>query len=194
MDWLAFIASIIGSLAWPTAVVSIALIFRRAILKLLPDVSELEYGKFKVKFQKELAEVKEQAELAALPSAPARTVLPEASKGSSGERNAAADFVHLALASPRAAVIESWMQVEQELGRLTQRAGITTRAGTVGKLSTLEERGLLTAELSRVIENLRSLRNEAAHYPQFAPGVAEAIEYAQLADRVTAALRAAQAP
>lgn len=193
MDWLAFLASIIGSLAWPTAVVSIALIFRRAILKLLPDVSELEYGKFKVKFQKELAEVKEQADLAALPPAPPRHALPKATKAPTGERNAAADFVQLALASPRAAVLESWMQVEQELGRLTQGAGIITRAGTVGKLSTLEQRGLLTAELSRVIENLRSLRNEAAHYPQFAPGVAEAIEYAQLADRVTAALRAAQA-
>jgi hypothetical protein len=54
--------------------------------------------------------------------------------------------------------------------------------------------GHLTAELSRVTENPRSLRNEAAHYPQFAPGVAEAIYYAQLADRVTTALRAAQAP
>lgn len=83
--------------------------------------------------------------------------------------------------------------VEQELAHLTQRAGITTRAGTVGQLSTLEQRGLLTAELSRLINSLRSLRNEAAHYPQFAPDVAEAIEYAQLADRVAAALRAAPA-
>lgn len=195
MDWLAFLASIVGSLAWPVAVVVIALIFREPILKLLPDVSELEYGKFKVKFEKELAEIKEQAELTALPPAPPRPAFPEPKEsGANAADREAADFVHLALASPRAAIIESWLAVERELTRLMQSAGITTRAGAVGKPSTLEQRGIISADLARLIDRLWSLRNEAVHHPRLGVDVAEALEYARLAGRIVAALRGAKTP
>src|SRR5438128_6686821 len=67
MDWLTFLATIITGLAWPAAIVVLAFVFRKALVALIPSLRELEYGKFKLKFERELSEAARRAERAALP-------------------------------------------------------------------------------------------------------------------------------
>jgi hypothetical protein len=44
VNWLAFCASIIGSLAWPATIIVVVLIFRRQLVKIAPWLRELEVG------------------------------------------------------------------------------------------------------------------------------------------------------
>ena len=58
MNWLAFWASIIGSMAWPATIIIVILIFKQQLLAAAPWLRELEVGSVKVKFAEELAKAK----------------------------------------------------------------------------------------------------------------------------------------
>ncbi|MFL6672916.1 MAG: hypothetical protein ACJ8LG_06470 [Massilia sp.] len=56
MDWMEFVSSMTGSLAWPVAAVAIVYGFRDGILKRLPDLSSLTLpGGISAEFKRELA-------------------------------------------------------------------------------------------------------------------------------------------
>ena len=54
MDWLTFMSTLVGHLAWPVLILILALVFRRHVVALIPLLRELEYGKLKVTFAREL--------------------------------------------------------------------------------------------------------------------------------------------
>ena len=66
MDWLQFLASIIGSLAWPLALVVIVLILRRQLVDILRRLKRLKYGEAEAEFGEKLEEVEE--DIAELPT------------------------------------------------------------------------------------------------------------------------------
>src|SRR5919107_3133910 len=58
VGWLEFIAAIVGSIAWPAAVVWVVFLFRHQIRALLPYVSRVQVGPF----QMDLGELLDEAE------------------------------------------------------------------------------------------------------------------------------------
>lgn len=54
MDYLQFVASMTSSLAWPLVVLCVVCVFRRAIVRMIPLLSEVELPGFSAKFGREL--------------------------------------------------------------------------------------------------------------------------------------------
>jgi hypothetical protein len=193
VNWLAFWASVIGSLAWPTAVVVVALVFRRPIMRVLASLNEVTYKGATFKIAQEIERAQAKAE-SVLPE-PLRAVAPP----SPVERPATEPswvfmprerVVHLALAAPAMLVLESWQEIEREARSALTRAGIQSKNATAsGHLMALRSSGLLSDDAYGVIDDLRQIRNEAAHNSKDAVGSKEALQYINAAERAVQALR-----
>jgi hypothetical protein len=196
VDWLTFISNIAHALAWPLSVVAIALLFRRSLLKLLPGLRGLEYGSLKITFGEQLLKTVEQADRISLTTSQSRRGKLGHSLGSGGGdplgggdpgvsyRREDLDLAEMAVQSPRTAVLEAWIEVEDAIRQALESTGIRTPAGTVGQVKLLQDKGIITPDLVPIIDNLRGLRNEAAHYPDFVVEPTQALEYARLARRI----------
>jgi uncharacterized protein YutE (UPF0331/DUF86 family) len=95
---------------------------------------------------------------------------------------------------PRAAVIEAWIAVEQELDALARAAGVDPggRRRTMAVTSQLRDRGVISPALASVLTELKQARNIAAHTGQYPLDSDEVREYVKLSGRVRDALRTEQ--
>lgn len=184
MNWLEFFASVVESLAWPAVAVIVVALFRRELTKLADKVREFEYGGLKLSFQERLNEIQQRAEEAGLPPPQPAPPIPEAPPPVPAP--GVNQLALLAAISPRAAVIDAWRRVEQAATELFVRTG-----QSIPRLSAMRqalEAAGLPAETVSLFDDLRALRNQAAHHSDFAIESTQALEYALLAQRVEAAI------
>ncbi len=173
MNWLAFWASVIGSVAWPLAVVIVVLIFRKQLLKVAPWLRELEVGNVKLKFAEGLEKATTAAEQLPQPATPPVT-----------DRDAI-----LAEHAPVALVIEQWVNIEHAVIESARRHDYSARIPDARRaIDYLRELGVITPGTAEALHYLRRLRNEAAHHKQFTIDAEQALEYARLAKRMIEAL------
>jgi Domain of unknown function (DUF4145) len=180
MGWLEFTASIVGSIAWPIAAVVIAMLFRRQIKALLDKVKSLSWGDAKADFSDRL----EEAEVAAEESLPQVT--------SDETRSGPSQFEQLLDVYPAAAILESWSHVE--LAIMERHAALghpyDSRQGVVGAIVRLVRNGAIDQATADSLQELRALRNTAAHSARDGDiTVSQAIRFQELAERSIAALR-----
>ena len=199
MNGLAFVASLVHSLAWPAGAVVIVTILRRPIGAALGrGVRRVRAGPLEVEFDHELAVVRE--ELRRIPEL-AEATPPPLLQGSLVE-----ELSRLAEASPRAAVLEAFGRIEARLADMLfpqgpESAGDLARwlmglgGGSSGRLLARQahDRGLISDETLAAVEGLSVLRNLAAHSPTDTISVDRARDYLALADAVLYALKAKSA-
>jgi hypothetical protein len=181
---LAFIASLVNSLAWPASVVVVVTVLRRPIgAALNRGIRRLRAGPVEVEFDQELAEVRQ--ELRQSPELAAAEV--PAKDASLSE-----ELARLAEVSPRAAVLEAFARIETRLVEVIEEAGAQPASAVGGQaLARLAHRqGLISDETLSAVDGLSVLRNLAAHNPNDDIGVSRARDYIALADAVLFALRA----
>lgn len=185
MDWLTFFSNVINSLAWPITVIIIVLILRQPLSNLLQLIQHLRFQGLEVEFGQKMQALALEAQ----------KLLPPV-KGSLGsEKQLLEQKVELARVSPRAVVLESWLQLEQAAVDAIHRHGIELKSIELhsplmlGK--TLEEAGILDGSTPAIYHQLRNLRNAAAHASDFSFSADSALEYAELAARLTEILRKA---
>lgn len=153
LDWLDFIAKVVDSLSWPLALVIVALLFRKRITALLDRIRKASYGDAAVEFDEQLESAEQKA--AELP--PPAEAPPHSEQDSKFERA-------LEL-SPRLAVLDAWIEVEEAISELASRRGYTTprsRSGTFA-MRQLTREGAIDSRTSQLLDELRRLRNIAAH-------------------------------
>lgn len=180
MDWLTFIARVIGALAWPTAVITIFLVLRRPILDLLPFVHRLKWKEVEIEFGQQVKEI--SAEI--VRELPPSDVALDSSKDDS--------LFRLAEVSPRAAVLEAWRGVElAALDAARRIAGDEFRNSTFtyDALRKLERSEQMAPSILGLLRELRTLRNQAAHSPDFAISKEAAFEYGKSSQVVAEYLR-----
>lgn len=183
VNWLPFVASLVHSLAWPAGIVTVITVLRRPIgAALNRGVRRVRAGPVEIElFEQELAEVRQELRRS-----------PELEEASAPKPDAslALDLVPLADISPRAAVLEAFLQVEGQLRqRLQDVAEIGPRA-TAGNLARLARiQNLISEETLRAIEGLLLLRNLAAHSQGEQISPERARDYIALAEAVLYALR-----
>jgi len=70
MDILTFISSIFSSSAWPLTVILLSFLFRRSISKILDSIrlKRVKKGDLEFDFEHDLSQLKEKAEVVALPT------------------------------------------------------------------------------------------------------------------------------
>lgn len=182
MDWREFIASLIGSLAWPGAVVVLVLLLRKQIQELMRGpMSRLAVGPFEVEWDRTVEATKRE-----LPPAPVERdggeVLPQG--------GIVADLWPLTEVAPAGAVVEGFNRVESALVRRLGGVMEKVPRSSARQLARLAEKhDLITDETVRAVDGLSVLRNLAAHGRddrQITP--AEAAEYLGLVEAVLYAI------
>lgn len=166
MDILTFIAELVKATAWPLAAITIALIFRQQLRALLSRIRKGKVGPAEFEFEQEVKELTEQAPLQSTP--------PEISTPT----------VTLATTNPRAAILDAWLGVESSIKRLAYNSGLPTQIGHRNPstiMREIEKNGILQSNDVALFNDLRVLRNQATHDPDFSPSPESVVNYVQLA-------------
>jgi hypothetical protein len=191
MGILAFIASLVQSLAWPLAIVLIVFMFRQSLAKLIPGLQRLKYKDIELEFGRQLEEVKQELGPSPVPqelpgpvAEPPR--LPEA-KGTSRY------YRSLAEVSPRAAILEAWLGFELAANTAIESLEPSSKGRPLSMprlFSVLGESGLLTSAEVDALTRLRALRNQVVHGPEPDLSIDVIADYSSLLRRITDELQA----
>ena len=149
MDWLEFAASIVRSIAWPSVIVAVLVIFRRDLRLRLRSLARLRYKDFDAEF------AKLEENVAALPQEPApKPSFPP-------PRTAEEVLETLVQVSPRAAVVEAFALVERAARDAAARHGLEGR-GVMSTMRELARRRPIPDNVMTLFDDLRSIRNKLA--------------------------------
>ena len=176
-------AELIKSLAWPLTVLAIVILLRKQLAGLIPLLQRIKYKDFELEFGRQVREVRAEA----------NEELPPPQKPEAVILQAPDAILELARVSPRAAVIEVWRQVESAALDAAQRNNIPLQyreaVSPVRVIRALEKAEVVDPAPMVIFHDLRALRNQAAHAPEFALSTEAAIEYVELARRLIEYLR-----
>ena len=195
--WFDFFQGIIGSLAWPAVVVLGIFLFHRQILEMLLDAENIEVpGGFS--FKRRMKAVAEKAKEFDQPDA---EVAQE-----NNER--LARLIDTAAASPTGAIMAAWKDLDAASVELVNLVSTMINIESlpdadfknvksldelvrnkVGVSRYMVRLGLLPPAEAQSFEELRKLRNRAAHEPEGAITVEQARSYVRIADRLTDLIR-----
>ena len=176
MDIFTFISKLVDSLSWPVVLVFIVFLFRKQWKGLLSDYRalRLKFRDLEVTFDKTTEAVSKSTETIAR----AENIIIEDVD--------VPRLQILARLSPRAAILESWIEFEELIFTLLKQAGesITRPGGVTGRtvkrsvseaIRILTEKDILEAQLLELISVLQQLRNRSVHATDddFSPETAE---------------------
>lgn len=187
-DWQEFVASLIGSLAWPTAVLILAWMFRSSLGRLLSgDIKRWKAGPAGVEveyWERAIAEARQEL-------AQDRALMPSEVAEEEGPREFRDEMTELATISPRSAVMESFRRVELQLRSMLEDASVEQVRPTGARMmaETALQRGLITVATVDAIRWMSTLRNLAAHgHDDSEIDQVRALEFIELAEAVLFAL------
>jgi hypothetical protein len=183
VNWQAFVASLVHSLAWPAGVLVVVIVLRKPIgVALGRGVRRLKAGPVELEFDQLQAEVRE--DLARSPEL-AEAQVPALAVSLDDE------LARLAEVSPRAAVLAAYERIEARLVEVLNSAGAPSFSAVGGRaLARLAgQYDLISDETLTAVEGLSVLRDLTAHSPRDDIGVDRARDYLALADAVLYALR-----
>jgi hypothetical protein len=178
MDGYQFLASVLQSLvslAWPAALFACVWIFREKLNALLPML-RMKYKDFDLSFYRWESAEREAAKLTASPETPEAQPTPE-------ETNR---FEQIAKLSPRAALLEMRVNLEEEVRSFAQAMGMRTASPYVNYASlirNLRQNDLIDANTSALLDDLRAIGNAAAHN-QSDPTEQDALRFRDIAERL----------
>jgi hypothetical protein len=185
MDWKAFIAAIVGSLAWPIVVLSLLFILRKQLVGLADRLQEFSLGGAKATFENQLETARKEAEKLPPPSV-SPDEIPDNQRivPLTDEKK----FWRLANEFPEAAIIEVYKDIEGILFRIGETMGLPrTNADRV--MDELYERREVDESARDLFFTLRRARNLSAHGTgdgRVSPG--EALDYSEHSKRLMASL------
>lgn len=142
----------IDIVAWPATTLTLAWFFRTELRAVLARISSLKYKDWEAKFDKGLSHV--EGKIGSL-------------KKDENEPEEVLDRLdRLTEISPRAAILEAWIELEQVLFHMAEVYKIKGHS-PLRIIEGLKQKGIVTKELASAFIEMRQLRNEAAHVPDF---------------------------
>jgi hypothetical protein len=187
MNTLAFIASVIGSLAWPATLLIVVFLLLRNGAQLAKFVKAIRFKDFELTLRDDLEKAKTIADgiEARLPGAYA------------GKEDHEEEDKVLALAKidPGVGILKSWQKLELALTRLRQHNGLVRFITNVALIPRLLELGKITKSDADLFNQLRSIRNAVVHTgsDKQTISVAEVVEYDQIVETLIRRLDQIQA-
>ncbi|MBU6956914.1 hypothetical protein KRR23_04040 [Pseudomonas sp. CVAP len=174
MDWLTFTTKIAEALAWPIASIAILVLLRTQIAGLLPLLKRVKAGPLEAEFERELKVLRDSTEQQLNPVKGSDTLYPMEEK-----------LYRLAEVNPRSAILEGWQHVEVTARKRVLELGLheagPERRPILDAYRSLAQAQVLNAEGLALFNELRSLRNQAAHMDDFNPSKSAALNYIGLA-------------
>lgn len=168
------IVKLLVGIAWPAAVVWVAMLFKNEIRSVLRRISQLKYKDLEASFDKGLGEAEAKAAIVStneVTQSLHKEITPRLEQ-----------LRRIAEVSPRASILEAWVLVEEAAAKsgFVQGAAVP-RVNPYLFVEELIRLGKLPAASSELVEKLRELRNQAAHLPDFSITQKEADRYLELA-------------
>lgn len=186
MDVLSFIAEVIRALAWPTAVVLVALMVRKPVIELLPFLHRLKYKDIELEFSKELAQLK--YEVAINEPITCQNSAPLVLSPSSNR------LLNIASISTSAAILEAWSDLESASIAVASSFWTNPSSDIFKNYTKLGEylvQCKVIDEKQLIIFNkLHQLRNKVAHAVNLNLSEEKARTYIELATSLIAHIRA----
>jgi hypothetical protein len=200
MGWMEFISSLIGSLAWPAVVLTIVLVFRQPISKLIANIKEAKWGDTSVLMHQKLDEAEQASREVTVPE-PTRNQPPRAHAGldpvqvppayaNTVPDIAEQEYVKWLPQSPAMAVIRAWEDIEGMLRELGTRHGVpgTILARSANHISQkLTAMNVLEPTVANWLIEMRQVRNAAAHAKEVTE--TDALRFLELAKKVRVVLK-----
>jgi hypothetical protein len=183
MDGYQLTASVIQSvvsLAWPAAIVFSVWLFREKLKELLP-LFRIKHREWEASFRLEKAE-KEAA------------ALPRGSIAGEPTPEEKTRFEQIADVSPQAAITEIRRELQDALSTLADRQGFPGKQLTMlGLMRLLRNKGIIDAQTSALLDDLRAIGNQAAHGgPEVQFTKDDAMRVRALADQVIGQIEGAK--
>lgn len=163
MDWLTFISKVVEALAWPGAFLAVLLVIRKELPAIVRSLRKLKFKDVELEFGEAAKAVAADAKEVVPPSKPDVRVSGQSKEEMSFRLTAIAEL------SPRAAILESWLQVEAgavDVIRKRTTSNLSSMPGPMRIRDSLIRMAILNAKQAAVFENLRDLRNKAVHIPE----------------------------
>jgi hypothetical protein len=176
MDWLTFISEIIRSIAWPSAIALIAWWFRSEIRGLVPRLTRFRHNETEFEFAQDVQRLRAEAEREHLLGPPTDTTEPTTD-------DVSARLNEIAAISPRAAIVEAWVDVERAAADAVRRLNvpIDQNLRTPMRFISMLSAQHIDPTRMRQIDELRRLRNDAAHLPEFTVDDSTVNDYIRMA-------------
>jgi len=160
MDWKTFFSNIVTAIAWPATAVFVIWLFKDAIVSILPSISKIKHKETEIEFAKKVEELKQESD----PTLDVNLL-------TRGGKQEFQFLMRLAEISPRSAVLESWRKLESAaasvIARIYPELDKMKIAPTVQLGSLLERKGIMSPKEAKEFEELRRLKNNAAHAVDF---------------------------
>jgi hypothetical protein len=196
MDWLQFIAAIVGHLAWPLVLISLAIILRNHIGSMADRLIELSFGGAKITLERKLEEgasiikraprqeiyesieppsqKQKESDAPAVVDTPPKPTFPRRHRTRDSLQGKA-----LWEASAVGQIISGYEQVESVLFDIGDTIGMDpAQASSV--MHTLVNKGFVDKEIADLYGTMKDARNLVAH-AQALPNEREALEYVRQA-------------
>lgn len=143
--------------------------------------------------ERQLAEGQLQANQQELAEARRRLAEAERDLEEAVEERRRQDMLYsLAIRHPPSAVMQAWLEVEQEALELAERIDLFPASRPRSALNifrALRSRGVIDPDIAGIVDELRHLRNSAVHERQPNISTEDAIEYIEVAERAAEYLR-----
>jgi hypothetical protein len=166
VDWLTFISSVVDSLAWPSAAITIVFVLKKPLGTLLPSLRNLKYKDLELDFGKELRKAEEKAnQVLPAKTKPKIISMAKAERDSSQIIN---ESKKLCDEFPEPAIALAWTAVEVELMeailRTTSSPDYPLLHNTaLRNAAFLKEAGYFGEDKVDLIKRMTNLRNIAPH-------------------------------
>jgi hypothetical protein len=174
MDTLTFVVELVKALAWPVAALVIAVMFRTELRGLLHRVKKGKVGPAEFEFEETVSALRERV---GVTTAVQIETDPET--------------VNQATQDPRTVILNSWLQVQAVVDSIVAKRATAEDRRDARSVSLRVLHRLLRdkPEYIDMYNDLRMLRNRAVHDVDFSPRPSSVIEFAALANELTAVLR-----
>ena len=182
MNLLAFIAQIVDSLAWPIFVAWFIYLFRDSLAAQFSRLTKVKYKEFVAEFNNDL----DQIELPSIPDEPSATE-------ELGEEKTIS-LSELAEVAPRAAILEAWAMIERSTRQYLASVGVDKRMSYQGLRKLPAEHQQPLERILGPYQELRLLRNRAAHVHDDILTASVATKYVALATQIDSKIRDAARP
>jgi hypothetical protein len=185
MDNLTLISNTITALAWPVATIIIVILLQSEISRLLGRIKKIKHKDSEIDLAGEISDAAKSADKVLNSVATEKT--PEQER-----------IGRLAEDSPRGAILDSWLSVEEAMGEYAIRHGIENQnphGSTYQRIQHIQFHNLDVTTLGHgvieMLDKLRRIRNDAVHRTDADITSATAKDYAALAIRVKSKLEEA---
>lgn len=169
-------AKLIAAFAWPGTAITILLLLRPEIKNLLSRVKRGKFGSAEIELAEYLHDAAEQSERELPLTTPP------------------ADAIEKATNDPRGTVLSAWIDVEAALRNLLKARDLGKGHTRIDKrpltsIRLLQEAGILSPNYIALFQDLRVIRNAAAHSSDFSLPAESVVQFVQLTEELTAELR-----